>query len=167
MDTRRNFPQGTLTLAGALAASNPRQPLLAAEAPGPDRADPSKLGPNMERHLNIGALIYPRMDQIDFTGPFEVLSQIPDSTFHVAWKEKRPVRDYKGLILTPEKALAEVPPLAACQENRERSLGDSRYGFTVSRASATTCASARDRGARPGRDGQAVAFLRGGRSGQR
>ena len=74
------------------------------------------------------------MDQIDFTGPFEVLSQIPDSTFHVAWKEKRPVRDYKGLILTPEKALAEVPPLAACQENRERSLGDSRYGFTVSRA---------------------------------
>ncbi|WP_216821056.1 DJ-1/PfpI family protein [Singulisphaera sp. GP187] len=65
----------------------------------------------MDRHLNIGAMIYPRMDQIDFTGPFEVLAQLPNSTFHVAWKEKQPVRDYRGLILTPERTLAEVPPL--------------------------------------------------------
>jgi cyclohexyl-isocyanide hydratase len=66
---------------------------------------------NMNNQLNIGAIIYPRMDQIDFTGPFEVLSQLPDSTFHVVWKEKGPIRDCRGLILTPEKTLAEVPPL--------------------------------------------------------
>lgn len=62
-------------------------------------------------HLHIGGLIYPRIDQCDFTGPFEVLSRIPDSTFHVLWKEKTPVRDVRGLILTPETTLAEAPPL--------------------------------------------------------
>src|SRR4051812_25037969 len=65
----------------------------------------------MGDHLNIGAIIYPGLDQIDFTGPFEVLSRLPDSSFHVAWKEKTPVRDYHGLLLMPEKTLTELPPL--------------------------------------------------------
>jgi hypothetical protein len=30
----------------------------------------------MKHYLNIGAIISPRMDQIDFTGPFEVLSAV-------------------------------------------------------------------------------------------
>ncbi len=51
------------------------------------------------------------MDQSDFTGPFEVLSRIPDSTFHVLWKERIPVRDIRGLILTPERTFSESPPL--------------------------------------------------------
>jgi cyclohexyl-isocyanide hydratase len=29
-------------------------------------------------HLTIRALIFPRLDQIDFTGLYEVLSRIPD-----------------------------------------------------------------------------------------
>ena len=111
MDTRRDFLQGTLALAGALAASDPRQPPFAAGTPGPGGVDRSGQGPDGGRHLDIGALIYPRMDQVDVTGPFEVLSRLSDSTFHLAWKERRPIRDHKGLILTPEKALAEVPPL--------------------------------------------------------
>jgi cyclohexyl-isocyanide hydratase len=65
----------------------------------------------MSKHLQIGAIIFPRMDQIDFTGPFEVLSRLPNSTFHVAWKDKQALRDVKGLILTPEKTFDEVPPL--------------------------------------------------------
>jgi cyclohexyl-isocyanide hydratase len=60
-------------------------------------------------HLTIGALIFPRMDQIDFTGPFEVLSRIPNSTIHVIAKTKSPVRDIQGLILTPEMNIAEAP----------------------------------------------------------
>ncbi|WP_406701126.1 DJ-1/PfpI family protein [Singulisphaera sp. Ch08] len=51
------------------------------------------------------------MDQIDFTGPFEVLSRVPNATVHVLWKEKTPFRDIKGLILTPEGTLAAAPPL--------------------------------------------------------
>src|SRR5215469_3285218 len=60
-------------------------------------------------HLTIGALIFPRMDQIDFTGPFEVLSRIPDSTIHVMAKTNLPIRDMQGLILSPEMTIAEAP----------------------------------------------------------
>jgi cyclohexyl-isocyanide hydratase len=65
----------------------------------------------VEGHLNIGAVIFPGIDQCDFTGPFEVLSRLPDSTFHVIWKEKVPVRDMSGLILTPEMTFADAPRL--------------------------------------------------------
>ncbi|MEO6910583.1 MAG: DJ-1/PfpI family protein [Edaphobacter sp.] len=67
--------------------------------------------PDSQKHLRIGALIFPRMDQIDFTGPFEVLSRVSDSTFHVIGKKKEPIRDVKGLILTPEMTIAESPRL--------------------------------------------------------
>ena len=61
--------------------------------------------------LTIGALIFSRMDQIDFTGPFEVLSRIPNSTIHAIAQTKSPVRDVQGLILTPEMSIAEGPEL--------------------------------------------------------
>jgi len=64
-----------------------------------------------DQHLQIGAILFPDMDQFDFTGPFEVLSRLPNSTFHVLGKDRSPVRDMKGLILTPEKTLAEAPQL--------------------------------------------------------
>ena len=63
------------------------------------------------KHLHIGALVFPRMDQGDFTGPFEVLSRIPESTFHVIGKDRVPVRDVRGLIVVPEISFSEVPPL--------------------------------------------------------
>lgn len=63
------------------------------------------------RHLHIGAFLFPRMDQIDFTGPFEVLSQVPNSTFHVIGRDKTPIRDVNGLILTPEESFSEAPQL--------------------------------------------------------
>jgi hypothetical protein len=69
------------------------------------RAKPAR----QTNHLTIGCLIFPRMDQIDFTGPFEVLSRIPNSTIHVIAKTKSPVRDIQGLILTPEMTIAEAP----------------------------------------------------------
>ena len=65
----------------------------------------------MNNRLYIGALIYPNMDQADFTGPFEVLSRVPDSSFHVIAKNRNPVRDVRGLILTPELTFQEAPRL--------------------------------------------------------
>ena len=64
-----------------------------------------------EIHLQLGGLLFPGLDQADFTGPFEVLSRIPNSTFHILAKTKEPVRDAKGLVLVPEKTLSESPPL--------------------------------------------------------
>jgi len=64
-----------------------------------------------DRHLQIGGLIFPGLDQLDFTGPFEILSRLPDSTFHILAQSLTPVRDMKGLLLTPEKTLADAPDL--------------------------------------------------------
>jgi cyclohexyl-isocyanide hydratase len=72
-----------------------------------DRNKPAR----QSHHLTIGALIFSRLDQVDFNGPFEVLSRIPDSSFHVIAKTKWPVRDIRGLILTPEMAIARAPEL--------------------------------------------------------
>jgi cyclohexyl-isocyanide hydratase len=66
---------------------------------------------NPEVHLNLGAILFPRMDQTDFTAPFEVLSRLPNSTFHVIGKTTAPVTDVMGLILTPRIALADAPQL--------------------------------------------------------
>src|ERR1017187_4753750 len=68
-------------------------------------------GPDQKEHLHLGAILFPGMDQADFTAPFEVLVNIPDSTFHVLGREKAPVRDVRGLILTPQMTLAEAPQL--------------------------------------------------------
>src|SRR6476620_11415932 len=62
-------------------------------------------------HLQIGGLLFPELDQADFTGPFEVLSRIPNSTFHILGKSTDPVRDARGLLLTPAKTLSEAPQL--------------------------------------------------------
>ena len=64
-----------------------------------------------EIHLQIGGILFPELDQADFTGPFEVLSRISNSTFHILAKTKEPVRDAKGLMLVPEKTLNESPQL--------------------------------------------------------
>jgi cyclohexyl-isocyanide hydratase len=36
-----------------------------------------------DAHLNLGAILFPDLDQADFTGPFEVFSRLPNSTFHI------------------------------------------------------------------------------------
>jgi cyclohexyl-isocyanide hydratase len=62
-------------------------------------------------HLQIGSLLFEGLDQLDLTGPFEVLSRIPNSTYHIYAKTADSVRDMKGLRLTPDATLAEAPPL--------------------------------------------------------
>jgi cyclohexyl-isocyanide hydratase len=68
-----------------------------------------RTGPQITtRPLSVGCLIFPQMDQIDFTGPFEVLSRMPDTTVHVAGKELAPIRDVQGLQLTPDVSITEA-----------------------------------------------------------
>jgi cyclohexyl-isocyanide hydratase len=60
------------------------------------------------RPLSVGCLIFERMDQIDFTGPFEVLSRMPDTTIQIIAKEVAPVGDIRGLRLSPDVRIAEA-----------------------------------------------------------
>lgn len=61
--------------------------------------------------LKIGALLFEGLDQIDLTGPFEVLSRIPNSSYRMFAKTDAPVRDIQGLRLEPDAALTEAPQL--------------------------------------------------------
>ncbi len=62
-------------------------------------------------HLEIGSLLFEGLDQIDLTGPFEVFSRIPDSSYRIYAKAPTPVRDVRGLRMAPDATLAEAPQL--------------------------------------------------------
>jgi cyclohexyl-isocyanide hydratase len=62
-------------------------------------------------HLQIGSLLFEGLDQIDLTGPFEVLSRIPNSTYRIYGKTSASVHDVRGLRLMPDARLADAPPL--------------------------------------------------------
>jgi cyclohexyl-isocyanide hydratase len=64
-----------------------------------------------DTHLHIGSLLFEGVDQIDLTGPFEVLSRIPNATYRIYGKTASPVRDLKGLRLTPDAVLVDAPAL--------------------------------------------------------
>jgi cyclohexyl-isocyanide hydratase len=64
-----------------------------------------------DTHLQIGSLLFEGLDQIDLTGPFEVFSRIPNSTYRVFGRTTAPVRDLRGLRLMPDAALTEAPQL--------------------------------------------------------
>jgi cyclohexyl-isocyanide hydratase len=64
-----------------------------------------------ERHLQIGSLLFEGLDQIDLTGPFEVLSRIPNSTYRIYAKDLEPMRDVNGLRLMADAVLSEAPKL--------------------------------------------------------
>ncbi|HEY4750351.1 MAG TPA: DJ-1/PfpI family protein [Steroidobacteraceae bacterium] len=66
-------------------------------------------------HLHMGSLLFEGIDQIDLTGPFEVLSRIPNATYRIYGKAAAPVRDLKGLWLMPDASLADAPPLDVLQ----------------------------------------------------
>lgn len=61
--------------------------------------------------FTVGGLIFPRVDQLDFTGPFEALARIPGARFLTLWKDREPVRDMAGLQLIADTTLAEAPQL--------------------------------------------------------
>jgi cyclohexyl-isocyanide hydratase len=64
-----------------------------------------------DTHLQIGSLLFEGLDQIDLTGPFEVLSRITNATYRLYGKTGETVSDVNGLRLTPDATLTEAPQL--------------------------------------------------------
>ena len=62
-------------------------------------------------HLQIGTLLFEGVDQIDVTGPFEVLSRLPNATHRFYASVNQPVRDIMGLRLLPDATLSDAPQL--------------------------------------------------------
>jgi len=64
-----------------------------------------------ERPLQVGMLCYPRLTQLDLTGPYEVLSRMPDAEVHILWKDTAPVKTERGFCIVPTLSLPESPNL--------------------------------------------------------
>jgi cyclohexyl-isocyanide hydratase len=62
-------------------------------------------------HLQIGTLLFEGIDQIDITGPFEVLSRLPNSTYRIYAATLSPLRDVQGLRLMADALLSDAPQL--------------------------------------------------------
>jgi cyclohexyl-isocyanide hydratase len=65
----------------------------------------------MSTPLQIGLLIFPKVTQLDMTGPLQVFSSLPGAKVHLIWKRIEPVSTDTVLMLTPTTTLADCPQL--------------------------------------------------------
>jgi len=61
--------------------------------------------------MRIGMLVFPDMTQLDFSGPWEVFSQMPGCEVRVIAASAEPVTARGGLQFVPDTTLADAPPL--------------------------------------------------------
>lgn len=59
--------------------------------------------------MNVVILVFPRFQQLDVTGPFEVLARFPELEIHLVWKSAEPITDINGLKVVPTGTLADCP----------------------------------------------------------
>jgi cyclohexyl-isocyanide hydratase len=70
---------------------------------------PNWKGPIMTTH--IGLLLFPRIQQLDLTAPYEVFALLPDTTVHLVAASMEAVTSVTGLVLRPTMTYAACPPL--------------------------------------------------------
>lgn len=61
--------------------------------------------------LQIGFLLFPKVQQLDLTGPYDVLASLPDVKVHLIWKDLEPVTASTGLVLLPTTTFDDCPAL--------------------------------------------------------
>ncbi len=61
--------------------------------------------------FQIGMIIFPGMTKLDFAGPLEVFSRLPNTNVHVLWKDLDPVITDIGTCELPSMRLSDAPPL--------------------------------------------------------
>ena len=65
----------------------------------------------MSAPLQIGLVIFPKVTQLDLTGPVQVFSSVPGARVHLIWKRIEPVPSDSVLTLTPTTSFADCPQL--------------------------------------------------------
>jgi cyclohexyl-isocyanide hydratase len=60
---------------------------------------------------HIGILVFPGVQQLDLTGPYEVFASLPDTKVHLIWKDRAPITSATGLVLAPTMTFGECPKL--------------------------------------------------------
>jgi cyclohexyl-isocyanide hydratase len=59
----------------------------------------------------IGMLIFPRLTQLDMTGPYEVLARLPNTKVHLVARSLAPVKTDRGMEILPTITFADCPQL--------------------------------------------------------
>ncbi|MBA7485831.1 Isonitrile hydratase [subsurface metagenome] len=65
----------------------------------------------MSTPLQIGIVLFPRVTQLDFTGPLQVFSSVPGAQVHLIWKRIEPVASDSVMAITPTVTFADCPQL--------------------------------------------------------
>jgi cyclohexyl-isocyanide hydratase len=65
----------------------------------------------MPAPLQIGIVLFPKVTQLDFTGPLQVFSSVPGAQVHLVWKRIEPVPSDSVMTLTPTITFADCPQL--------------------------------------------------------
>jgi cyclohexyl-isocyanide hydratase len=65
----------------------------------------------MAGQRRIGMLIFPRMTQLDMTGPYEVLARLPNTVVELVARSLDPVKTDRGMRIVPTVTYASCPPL--------------------------------------------------------
>lgn len=61
--------------------------------------------------LQIGFLTFPGVQQLDLTGPYDVLTHASNVQVRLVWKTLDPVRASSGMLLIPDTSFEDCPPL--------------------------------------------------------
>jgi cyclohexyl-isocyanide hydratase len=59
--------------------------------------------------MQVVMLMFPRFQQLDLTGPFEIFTRFPELQLHLVAKSAEPVTDIGGLKIVPTGTLATSP----------------------------------------------------------
>jgi cyclohexyl-isocyanide hydratase len=77
----------------------------------PQSSQATSKGFLMSAPLQIGLVIFPKVTQLDLTGPVQVFSGVPGAKLHLIWKRIEPVGSDSVLTLTPTTTFADCPQL--------------------------------------------------------
>ena len=76
--------------------------------------------------LQIGLVLFPKVTQLDFTGPLQVFSSVPGAKVHLIWKRIEPVTSDSGAGAHADHDLCGLP--AARRDLRARRVRHRRHG---------------------------------------
>ena len=76
--------------------------------------------------LQIGILLFPKVTQLDFTGPLQVFSSVPGAKIHLIWKRIEPVAERFRDDADADHDVCRLP--AARRDLRARRRRHRRHG---------------------------------------
>lgn len=65
----------------------------------------------MSAPLQIGLVVFPKVAQLDFTGPLQVFAALPGAKVHLIWKRIEPVPSGSVMAFMPTTTFADCPQL--------------------------------------------------------